>query len=432
MPISKKHTHVKNSFILVCALGLSLLTISQSAQADPVEDFWRDTTFNGDIRSYYFTRDYTNPKTIDQSAYSLGGNLRVLTGKFLGGFQIGAALYTAQPLGLNSDNPKQVDKTLPGDSVTALGQAYLQYQRSDFLIRAGDQLINTPWLNAADSRMIPATYRGFYGTWTPKPEWTLTALRIYEFKSRVADDFSATNAYNPQNLGYNTPGVGDTTTSGAQALGAMYKASSFTAQAWGYEFFQYARLLYTDFEYLYKNKTSVSPLIGMQFLTEGGDGSNILAQVSTGAANSTAYGAVIGAEIPRGRITFGYNRIIPVTGAFNNGDVVSPYTFTSDPLYTTSMIAGLVDKTAGEAIKIAATLNFFEQRVKFTTSFAQYYTQPLFSNTDETDFDLTYSFKNSKHKYLSGLSLRNRLGIMSGDPAKGTFYYNRVMLQYSF
>ena len=400
-----------------------------------IGDFIKQSTINGDIRSYFFSRNFHEVATKyddpSQEAYSLGGNLRILTAPFLGGFQAGAALYTAQDLDVNSDNPKHVDQTLPGDAVTVLGQLYLQYKRGPFMIRGGDQLINTPWMGPADSRMIPATYRGFYGTWTPTDHWTVSALRLFEFKARVADSFSATNLYNPANLGQAIKGLGDTTDDGAQALGVNYKTDAIAAQLWGYQFFDFGKMLYGDAQYTYKQGGSIHPLIGVQGLTEGGDGDNTLAQVSTGAARANALGAIAGVEVPFGRFTVAWNKLYSSDNAFNHGDIVSPYTagYASDPLYTTSMIAGLVEKAPGDAFKISATLFAFDKQLTFSTSYARYYTQPFFPNTAETDLDITYTFKS---KLLKGFSIRNRLGIQTGDPSKGHFYNNRVMLQYSF
>ncbi len=428
-------THKKIPTLLASILFLSGLFAHQTSFAeteDAIQDFWNDTKITGEVRSYYFTRDYSKPGKIRQSAYSLGGDLDLLTGSFFGGFRIGAAVYTAQSLGLNSDDALHVDSTLPGKSINALGQAYLQYSRGAFLIRGGDQLINTPWLNAADSRMIPETYRGFLGTFTPNKDLTFTAFRIYEFKSRVANDFSATNVYNPENQGMPIAKLGTTTNDGAQAMGVHYKTEVIDTQLWGYQFLDYAKLFYTDVQYTFKNKSAINPLIAAQFLTETGDGNNTLNQVSTGKANSTGYGALVGVEVPSAKITFAYNRIIPSTGAFNNGDVVSPYTLTSDPLYTTSMIAGLVDKTVGDAWKIAGTAYAFEKQLQLMASYAKYYTKPYLPDTAEADFDVTYTFKKSRYKFLHGLSIRNRLGVMTGDPTRGTFCYNRLMLQYSF
>ncbi len=103
--------------------------VSQTASAS------LDDWVSGDIRSYYFIRDYTNPAMIDQTAYSLGGDLKILTPDILDGFQLGAALYTAQDLGLDSDNPKEVDKTLASESITTLAEAFLQYQNSKLLFK---------------------------------------------------------------------------------------------------------------------------------------------------------------------------------------------------------------------------------------------------------------------------------------------------------
>ncbi len=443
-----KSAHIK-SLISIILISLGTLGANRSALADDstshltsadqwydeIANFLGQSTIDGDIRNYYFSRNFHEvPTGFDdpsQSAYSLGGNIRILTAPFLGGFQVGAALYSAQDLGLNSDNPKHVDQTLPGDSVTVLGQLYLQYKRENFLIRAGDQLINTPWLGPSDSRMIPATYRGFYGTWNPNPDLTFSGLRIFEFKSRVADGFSATNLYNPANLGQGIAALGNTTDDGAQALGVNYKTETIAAQLWGYQFFDFAKLLYGDAQYTFKNHSGFNPLLGIQGLAEGGDGDNILAQVSSGQASSNALGAIIGVEMPIARVTVAWNKVFSANDAFKNGDIVSPYTagYASDPLYTTSMIAGLVEKAPGNAFKIAGTFFAFDKKLTFTTSYARYYTQPYFANTQETDFDITYAFKS---KPLKGLSIRNRLGIQTGDPSKGTFYYNRVMLQYSF
>lgn len=396
-------------------------------------DFLQKSTISGNIRSYYFTRDYSNPGTSDQQAYSLGGSLGILTAPFLSGFQAGATFYTAQDLGLDLDNPdlhpEEVDQTL-GRQIDVLGQLFLQYTHSNFMIRGGDQLINTPWMGPSDSRMIPATYQGIYGTWTPTQDITVTALRMFEFKSRVASTFSATNLYNPANMGQGIPALGDTTDDGAQALGLNYKHTNFVGQLWGYQFFDFAKMLYGDAQYTFKNNSKITPLIGAQAMTEGGDGDNILAQVASGAANSNALGALMGAEFPHGRLTAAWNKVFAADG-FRDGDIVSPYTagYASDPLYTTSMIAGLVEKAPGNAFKIAATLFAFSKRLTFVTSYAKYYTQPYLPNTAETDFDITYAFLSGT---LKGLSLRNRLGIQTGDPSKGTFYYNRLMLQYSF
>lgn len=408
--------------ISVIASTISILSIQTPAIAEdnPLLEYFEKTQVNGDIRSYYFTRDYTNPDLLNQSAYSLGGDIRFLTAPIYG-FQVGAAYYTAQSLGLNSDNPEKVDQTLPGNDIGVLGQAYIQYQISPLLLRVGDQLINTPWMSAGDSRMIPATYRGVYSVWTPMPNWTITGLRMFEFKSRIADSFSATNLYNV-----------DSTDHGDWAFGANYHSKALSSELWAYQFMDFGKLFYSNSQYTFNEKSPWQPLVGLQLFKETGDGDNVLQQVSSGKADSQGYGLLTGLSYDHAKLTVGYNQIFSASGAYKNGDIVSPYTtgYADDPLFTTSMIGGLVEKSSGQAAKITASYAAFQNDLLLSTSFAHYITDPEVPNTDETDLDVTYSFNHVQ--YLKGLSVRERLGVQTGDPAKGTFYYNRIMLQYSF
>ena len=222
---------LKKIFVVVSALLICQLASAEDSYNDLL-DFFEKTQINGDIRSYYFTRDYSNPDAVDQSAYSLGGNIRILTAPLFG-FQVGAAYYTAQSLGLNSKNQAEVDRTLPGNDIGVLGQLYIQYKGGPIFLRVGDQLINTPWMPAGDSRIIPATYQGVYGVWTPDQNWTFTGLRMIAFKSRVADSFSETNLYNPDNFGTAIPKLDDTTDQGAWGIGANYNSGPFNSETWG-------------------------------------------------------------------------------------------------------------------------------------------------------------------------------------------------------
>ncbi len=253
-----------------------------------------------------------------------------------------------------------------------------------------------------------------------------------KFKSRIADGFSATNLYNPENNGTPIAGLDGTTDKGAQAIGAIYKNSGLSAEVWGYQFFDFSKLAYGNFQYSFANNSGMHPLVGVQLLAETGDGDNVLADASSGSAHANAVGAITGIESSHLRLTLAYNNVFSHDGAYKNGDIVSPYTsgYASDPLYTTSMIAGLVEKAPGSAVKLSGTYFALHKKLALTTSYARYYTTPYTPNTAETDFDITYSFLNSKR--FKGLSIRNRLGIMTGDPTHGTFYYDRIMLQYSF
>ena len=413
-------------------LGLFIVSIAKVSYAESLNDFTKQTEINGNLRAYYFMRDYANADSPNQDAFSLGGQLNVLTSSlFLSGLRMGLSGYFAQPLGLNKSNSQQVDNSLPGFNMTTLGQAFLQYQTKAFLLRAGNQLINTPWLNAADTRIIPATYQGLFSTYSLSNTITLTALRVFRYKDRTSDNFSKTNLYNPD--GFSRKGVagyGDTTTNGALAFGVQQKLTDITTQAWYYKFYDLANLFYTSVNYESNKSTNIKPLIGAQFLRQWGDGKNLLKPYAGGAANTVGYGVLVGAKTDSIQLTLGYNYIPANNNAFSQGNILSPYTaaYTSDPLYTNSMIAGLIDKGAGQAVKLAASYSACDKQLQLSASYAKYFTNPRLANTDETDFDIAYSLNGR----LKGLTIRNRIGVLTGNKSLGQFFNNRLMLQYSF
>ena len=92
------------------------------------------------------------------------------------------------------------------------------------------------------------------------------------------------------------------------------------------------------------------------------------------------------------------------------------------------MIQGLVEKSAGSAVKLTANYNVWDDQIKLTMSYAKYYTAPIVADTNETDFDITY-LPSGKFK---GLSIRDRIGYMRGNTNDGYFVYNRLMLEYDF
>lgn len=382
---------------------------------------------DGNIRSYYFTRDYSLHTVPDQRAFSLGGKINALTDS-LWGFRAGATGYTAQPLGLNPEDIREVDRSLPGNSVTVFGQAFGQYENSDFFMRVGNQLITTPWMNEADSRMIPAAYQGIFVKATAIKNLDLIGMRITRFKSRISSNFSRTNNFTPSNLATPVIALADTTVNGALAFGGKYKCNALNVQAWAYQFYDFAKLFYVDANYVVPTGTFIKPILAAQIASEGNDGSHLLQKAGRGETDATLIGLLVGAEIADGSLTVGLNKIPQKRGKYLNGDVVSPYTSTSDPLYTTSMIAGLIEKASGSALKISAQYGFFTKKLNILASYAKYNTNPFIPNTSEEDFDVTYKPDGD----FKGLSLRYRIGVLHGNPALGRFIYSRVMFQYDF
>jgi len=410
--------------------GVLMMSVAM-ASAHAGEGFFDGMKVTGDLRAYDFTRHYSGP-VAGQQAFSLGGAINVLTGS-VDGFSLGASFYTAHSLGLNNTNYALVDGTLAGSgSINALGQAFLQYQNSRVLVRAGDQLLATPWINASDSRMIPATYQGIFASVKPVTGLTVSALRITRFKSRTSDEFSQTDLYNSTgifNVG-GTGGLAGKTEPGAAAVGADYHMGGLKVATWGYEFYDLATLGDVQGSYTLPGVGAFKPFVGGQFIRETGAGAQYLGNV-----DATVYGAVVGIKHHSDELSLGYNDLPAHPGAFGNGDIVSPYTtgYATDPLYTTSMIQGMVDrKTTGHAVKVAATTFLMQRKIRLIASFADYFNTvtPSYTSarTNEADLDLTYFMGGT----LKGLSIRDRIGVAHNLPVIHQFVYNRVMVEYDF
>ncbi len=413
------------------ALAAAVLVCVGAGDAHAGQGFFGGMKVNGDIRAYDFTRHYSGP-VAGQQAFSVGGALNVLSGSVYG-FSAGLSFYTAHNLGLNNANPALVDGTLAGyDGINTLGQAFVQYDNRRVLVRAGDQSIANPWINASDSRMIPATYQALLAAVRPITGLTISAMRITRFKSRTSDEFSRTDLYNSTgtfNIG-GTGGLAGRRETGAAAVGADYDARGLKAAVWGYQFYDLAKMAYAQGSYVLPGAAGLKPFVGAQVVRETGSGPQYL-----GAVNATVYGAVVGVKRAGDQITLGYDDLPAHAGAFGNGDVVSPYTtgYATDPLYTTSMIQGMIDrKTTGHAVKISATAFLLQHKVRLIASFADYF-NTLYSGytsarTNEADLDLTYFLGGP----LKGLSIRDRIGIAHNLPVVHRFVYNRLMLEYDF
>ncbi len=408
---------------------LFLIFVSTFAFAS---EFINKSQINGHIRSYDFNNTFEKSGNPSNNAASLGGALNILSGPFFSNeFKLGGSLYSAQPIGTNSDNHLHVFKALPSFPVTTLGQTYLQYQHKDLLIRAGNQLINTPWLNAADSYMIPATYQGLYAAYSSWQNITLTALRIFRFKSRTASSFSPTNLYNPENLSPSgIQAFGSTNDQGALAFGSNFKKNSLDSQLWYYQFYNIAKLVYGEAKYSFRQTTFVVPYVGIQALHEWGDGKNMLMPYLHTHPHASGIGTQAGLKIYQADFSLEYDNLTKNNASTKSGGLVSPYTtgYRSDPLYTTSMNAGLVEAGPGHAFKINGHYVTNNQHWIFSSSYARYFISTASSHMDEIDLDGIYALDGK----FKGLSLRDRVGVLNGNKKLGRVVNNRLMIQYTF
>ena len=424
------------SAILFASTSYPLLT-----WAGTLTQFFQKSKISGQVRSYYFNRLYGAANVPNQDAFALGGLLDIKSAPFLGGFGVGVSFYTANDLGTHGYSPATVDTTMMGlkSSLNALGQAYIQYANpgQQLLVRAGDQEINTPWMNASDSRMLPATYQGLFINYSPIRILHIYGMRIFRWKSRTSGNYYKDNLYykagydgdpiygggGPDNAASLTESASQT--NGVLALGADINVSGLDAQAWFYKFYQFAQMYYTNMIYTLNGRTNISPFFGIQYVRET-DNDSILGNI-----NNVTWGAMVGIKLPHGLFSCGYNSVTYKKGAFGDGSIVSPYTvgYTSDPLYSTTMLLGLVEQGPGHGWVVKLEYNMLHKRIHIGVAYGLYNTYRS-GNNDTLYTDIIYR----PDIFFKGLSIRNRLGIANGQiiPSRQTLIYNRIMLVYDF
>ncbi len=443
---------LKRWMIAATALGIALA--GASAHAD--DDYGLDNIFtnghvDGDLRLYNFNRLYDSKTTPNASAFSVAALINAQTGTFFGGFSIGGSFATANSLGTHSDTLAKIDTTLAGptNSIGTFSQAYLQYKNDMFLFRGGYQyLTDDPWMGNNDSRIIPSSYNALLVQVTPLTGWNIFAVREYGWKSRTSFGVYPDNLYYPSKYDgdsmYGNNGslpLDSRSAPGTWEGGTTYVKGGLNAQLRYYDFLNFARTVYAVGSYVFNTDTGFNPVVGAQYLTQNDGSDNRFTQTDTALfgiagdrVKSQAIGGDVGVVIPNGRFDIFYNKLAREDGAVGGGALISPYTmnYGTDPLFTTSMIRGLVETGPGRAWKGKFTYDLFDKKLELTAAYAKYITD-FRGRSHDLYFDVIYHLDG----YLRGLTLRDRWELSNGgidnlNPTNNTFVYNRLMIDYKF
>ncbi|WP_430389937.1 hypothetical protein [Dyella sp. 20L07] len=441
----------KSCLSLAVIAALTVMAPSIHAQdSGSFNDIFNNGHVDGELRLYNFNRLYNIPTTPDSHTLSLAALINAQTGTVLGGLSAGGSFVTANALGTMSDNVAKIDTSLmgPNNSLAAFSQAYLQYKRDWFLFRGGYQYLNTPWMGTNDSRVIPSSYNAVLVGFNPIKDWNIYGIRTFSWKSRTSDGMYSDNLYYPSKYDgdsmYGNNGALPNTApkaNGTWAAGTTYSNDAIKAEAWYYNFLRFARMGYINGTYTFKTDTHFNPFISLQYLTENSSDNNVFVDTHTklvGVAGdrvrAEAWGADVGTSIYDGRIDFAYNKLSGESGAVGDGALISPYTvnYGTDPLFTTSMIRGLVEVGPGHAWKARAQYFFFNKKLQLVAAYAKYTTLER-GDSHDLYFDIIYNMDN----VLKGLTLRDRWersagGIANLNPGNESFTYNRLMISYKF
>ena len=162
---------------------------------------------------------------------------------------------------------------------------------------------------------------------------------------------------------------------------------------------------------------------GNNILNNSGYGSNV---------NSNMLGASLGFNYKIFSLQLGYNNIWGPSDGYEGGGLISPYTYqlATDPLYTTGWMQGMVEKSAGQAYKIAPALSLLDNNLVIAPSY-QYYATSFVPASREYDFTVSYALADVK-----GLTIFAGYGYVqqgyASDGSGGDTYQGQVMFSYLY
>jgi hypothetical protein len=431
---------------------------------------------NGDLRAYdlFRTNGEQNASNPNREAFNFGGSLHVEYHVPSSNFYLGTTYSGAYPFGLTGKDPAantHVDNTLPGFPLSTFDEAYAGYSNAYTQVKVGDQIINTPFANAADSRIMPAAFQGASAAVRLAPGWTLLFDDMDRFESRTSSGFgryTLLTAPVPGASNSLAPSTTEKDTSGFVMPALQYQGARFGIAAFDYSFSSIANLFYTQAQFNLDPHIAANPFVGAQYATESN-----ASQSTIGKIENSTMGVQFGATLAKNLVFTASGDYAPwnnetvtlakcsaaneaTTGIFlpsggtpdcvahangtatiYYGGIASPYTdsYAADPLYTTALTQGMADRrSAGVSEKLAATYQPLNKqlRVIVATSWFNYINPAGPNLTKEFDADATYFLNKVKPGRYHGLSVRYRYGDRTQPTLPYDFKYNRAQLEYDF
>lgn len=459
----------------ICTAGiLALVGVAPLARAQSLRDALDQSTFQGMIGIINF--NYLNHAHVnnDTHAFALGGHLIAHTGSF-DGFSVGVGGYTAQSLNIYDKNhAAHYDGELTGQyfGIQSIRQAYLQFQTPKVEIRAGRQLIQTPYANQDYYTFNPRAFMGVAGVVNVLGEgndkvdtgaltldndpavFSIFATRMINYESRYSSAFTAANRYS-----------GSRPTNGFIAFGARYHgdigSTLLTAQAWYYDFYQYAQMVYGQVDLVQPVGHHQAIFGSVQALSEGNSAGNSqrimdFTNGNANAVNAHIYGAKLGFSTRNVSLAL-VGDYSPIDyGSFRHGGMIHPYNDLTGTSFTDTMQTGISDFGPGYAYGITSHFAFLRNKLKVGISYIRYlvrygYGGSVYSYTGNYGFPTGQYIPNQQlwaldagasydlSSVLKGLSIAEDTDIAEAQNRAGyaqnyqnPYFSSRFYLEYKF
>ena len=410
--------------------GTQTVRANQLAQQTIWQQWFTDGTWNVMGEASYISQNGGNN-------YGYATNLFGQTGS-VAGVSFGGLLTITNPFFANNLSPQNLEQkaqTLPVTQQIMPQELFAEYRyRNIIQIDAGwIGISNSPWLTYYQNNVLNlVTYQGAIINAYPGGGWLLTTFGINASQLTSEEGFGQQTLYNPKyNIFSNTPNVGNSGSPGTLGLGANWTntANTVNLRFWGYQFYNYANLAYADSTLKFPINNNLNVTLGAQALTEDANGDDVLNEAGYGAVNSNAVGMQLGVNYKIVGLELGYDGIFGPRSAYGGGAIVSPYTYqyASDPLYTTGFFQGMVEQTAGNAIKVTPSLNLFDHNLTISPAYMYFDTtaQPASS-----EYDITANYAIPQVK---GLNIFAGYGyVLQPWDHEGNNYQVQVLVSYLY
>jgi hypothetical protein len=488
-------------------LNLSAPLLAQSSPS-PSPSATPRFTYSGYGRSYDFTR-LNNPQIsksnpLNQQSWTTAASLHGAY-NLGGGFSLGASYLYAFPFsgacnsalthaGPPCENPNlqipgqgtNPDDTLPGFIMNTLYETYLQFQDPKLYVKLGDQVINTPWANAADTRLKPVAFRGGDASYSISSDWSVEVMDMTDFEGRSESNFTnstlltatkiASANYGGMPSNFDQPAYTAVPTDGFTFGRVGFASGPFGANGYFYDFADIAQAYWLEEKYVLPSRNATT--LSLQMGDEQNTGRSVLGKIDSqvwglqgSISPSSELNFQLGFDVipdksttmtlPTGvtcsskgqisaKVPFEY--FLPSGGtpqcqSIGNGTTavfyggwVSPYTdgYTADPLYSTTITTSMVDRSSpGESVQLQATGYAMQNRIRLIARQGYYlFGNPMagMANTQEFDADGTFFFNKVRTGTYKGLSFRYRYANRTQHEftSNPDFKYNRAQLEYDF
>jgi imipenem/basic amino acid-specific outer membrane pore len=398
-------------------VSLSLLASALVVNAFGVDDLagmFKEGKASGQIRAFYIDRDYSGLVSIHRDALAIGGYLKYETGAW-NGLSLGTAFYTTNGLGDHS-NIATVDPTLFGknnESITYMGEAYLQYKNGNTTFKGGRQKLDTPMAGSDDARMLPNLFEAYVLSNTDVKDTTLIAAHVTKFaQGSFGRAYNGAGAYADKVLsvtsGYSMVDsknyVGEFVDMGTYAIGRDTSGVSVAAavytgikglklQVWDYYAHDILNALYAEANYGWSYASGISPYVGVQYIKEDNIGSDYAGEV-----NSDFIGAKVGAKVGNFDLSAAISHNSEDGDAAIDGGTISPWG--GMPAYTQGMVTRHQFMSGTDSWKVAASYDWKDYGINLNTGvyYVEFdmgdmngYSTKVGSVASESGFDIIYN-----------------------------------------